>query len=157
MQFHEGSIDGVECRKLTKHDDHRGWLTEVFRQDELKGFEPAMCYVSLTLPGVTRGPHEHREQSDWFVFTGPGTFEIRLWDNREKSVTYGYRQTFVAGDDCPMCVIVPSGVVHGYKNISGVDGLVVNCPDRLFAGWNRNEPVDEIRHGDNTNSPFMFE
>ena len=40
MQFHEGSINGVECRNLTKHNDHRGWLTEIFRQDELNGYEP---------------------------------------------------------------------------------------------------------------------
>ncbi len=118
MNFQEEKIDGVVCRTLQKHNDHRGWLTEVFRQDELNGFEPAMCYVSLTLPGVTRGPHEHRDQTDYFVFTGPGTFEIYLWDNRPESITCGNRQTFVAGDECPMCVIVPPGVVHGYKNVS---------------------------------------
>jgi dTDP-4-dehydrorhamnose 3,5-epimerase len=156
MPFHEGKIDGVECREWTQHHDHRGWLTEVYRQDELNGYEPAMCYLSLPVPGVTRGPQEHREQTDWFVFTGPGTFEIHLWDNRPESTTYGHRQTFVAGDDSPMCVIVPPGVVHGYKNIADVPGLVVNCPNRLFAGWNRSEPVDEIRHEDNVDSPFQM-
>jgi dTDP-4-dehydrorhamnose 3,5-epimerase len=105
---------------------------------------------------VTRGPHEHREQTDWFVFTGPGTFEIHLWDNHPESATFGHRQTFVAGDECPMCVIVPPGVVHGYQNISSVPGLVVNCPDRLFAGWNRSEPVDEIRHEEDTDSEFVI-
>jgi len=156
MTFREGQIDGIKCRKLTKYNDHRGWLTEIFRQDELKGYDPAMCYISQTAPGVVRGPHEHREQTDYFVFTGPGTFEIHLWDNREKSVTYGYRQTFVAGNDCPMSVIIPPGVVHGYKNISDQPGLVVNCPDKLFAGWYRNDPADEIRHEDDTDSCFVI-
>jgi len=156
MKFQEGKIDGVECRNLTQYKDHRGWLTEVFRQDELNGYDPALCYISLTLPGVTRGPHEHKEQTDWFVFTGPGEFEIHLWDNRENSATYGHCQTLVAGDDCPTRVIVPPGVVHGYKNVSDVPGLVVNCPDRLFAGWNRSEPVDEIRHEDDENTSFLI-
>jgi len=157
MKFQAGKIEGIECRKLVKHDDHRGSLTEIFRQDELNGYEPAMCYISLTLPGVTRGPHEHREQTDYFVFAGPGTFEIRLWDNRENSVTYGHCQSFIAGRDSPMSVVVPPGVVHGYKNISDVPGLVVNCPDELFAGWNKSEPVDEIRHEDDENSPFLID
>jgi len=156
MKFQEGKIDGVECRNLTKHNDHRGWLTEIFRQDELNGYYPAMCYISLTLPGVARGPHEHREQTDYFVFTGTGTFEIHLWDNREHSITYGHRRTFVAGGECPMCVIVPPGVVHGYKNISDAPGLVVNCPDQLFAGWDRSEPVDEIRHEEDDHSLFRI-
>ena len=156
MIFTEGIIDGVVCRNLSKHNDHRGWLTEVFRLDELENFEPAMCYVSLTLPGVTRGPHEHREQSDYFVFTGPGTFEIHLWDNRWDSVTCGHHQILEAGAGCPMSVIVPPGVVHGYKNISKIPGLVINCPDKLFAGWNRSEPVDEIRHEEDHGSPFQI-
>ena len=156
MKFQEGLIDGVDCRKLTKHNDHRGWLTEIFRQDELNGYHPAMCYISLTLPGVTRGPHEHREQTDYFVFPGLGTFEIHLWDNRPNSVTFGYHQKFVSRGFQPVCLIVPPGVVHGYKNVSKEPGLVVNCPDQLFAGWDRSEPVDEIRHEDKVDSPFRL-
>lgn len=150
------TILGVVCRTLKKYNDHRGWLTEVFRNDELDGFVPAMCYVSLTLPGVARGPHEHREQSDYFVFTGPVTFEVHLWDNRPDSPTYGVHQIHTGGDHLPLCVIVPPGVVHGYKNVSDAPGLVVNCPDRLFAGEGRREVVDEIRHEDDTDSPFQM-
>lgn len=150
------TILDVVCRTLQKHTDHRGWLTEVFRNDELDGFEPAMCYVSLTLPGVARGPHEHRDQTDYFVFTGPGTFEIHLWDNRPGSPTRGVRQIHTGGDQLPLCVIVPPGVVHGYKNVSDVPGLVINCPDRLFAGEGRQEPVDEIRHEDDPDSLFQI-
>ena len=157
MNFTEGNIHDVEVRKLRKKMDSRGWLTEVFREDDLpESFFPAMCYVSLTLPGIQRGPHEHREQTDYFVFTGPGKFLIMLWDNRETSPTYGVMQTIQAGDDSPAMVLVPPGVIHGYKNVSEEPGLVVNCPNQLFAGRNRECPVDEIRHEDDGNSPFQF-
>jgi len=158
MNFIDDMIHDVEVRNLEKHTDSRGWLTEVFRDDELpECFYPAMCYVSLTLPGVQRGPHEHRDQTDYFVFTGPGMFQITLWDNRETSQTYGHRQTIMAGDAFPVMLLVPPGVVHGYKNVSDVPGLVVNCPDRLFAGRNRNYPIDEIRFEDDRNSPFLLD
>jgi dTDP-4-dehydrorhamnose 3,5-epimerase len=156
MLFATDKINGVISRNLTKHNDQRGWLTEVFRDDELENFDPVMCYVSMTLPGICRGPHEHREQTDYFVFTGTGTFEIRLWDNRDMSATYGNHQTLRGGEENPLCVIVPPGVVHGYKNISDVPGLVINCPDRLFAGRHRSEPVDEIRHEEEQGTSFQM-
>ena len=48
-----------------------------------------MAYVSVTKPGVIRGPHEHVNQTDMFVFVGPGEFELHLWDRRESSPTKG--------------------------------------------------------------------
>lgn len=157
MNFIDGKIHDVEVRILEKHSDLRGWLTEVFRDDELpKNFSPAMCYISLTLPGMSRGPHEHQEQTDLFVFTGPGMFRITLWDNRKTAQTYGVREAIIAGDTSPTMILVPPGVVHGYKNFSEVPGLVVNCPDKLFAGRNRKFPVDEIRHENDAKTPFQW-
>src|SRR5215211_4649557 len=64
--FINGAIHDVLVRPLRKFRDERGWLAELFRQDELaEEFYPAMAYVSATLPGVTRGPHEHVDQADF--------------------------------------------------------------------------------------------
>jgi dTDP-4-dehydrorhamnose 3,5-epimerase len=35
--------------------------------------------------------------------------------------------------------------------------MVVNFPNRLFAGWGKKEPVDEVRHEDDPNSPFQLD
>ena len=157
MPFTEGDIDGVLVKQITKYSDHRGWLTEVFRDDELEDFRPVMCYISLTEPEASRGPHEHHKQTDYFVFTGPGDFEIDLWDNRENSSTFGNHRKYIGGETSPLCLIIPPGIVHGYKNISHLQGLVVNCPDQLFAGYNRSEPIDETRHEDDPRSIFRIE
>ncbi|MHC4180763.1 MAG: dTDP-4-dehydrorhamnose 3,5-epimerase family protein, partial [Planctomycetota bacterium] len=62
--FREGTISGVLIRPLRRLEDSRGWLIELYRQDELdSAVYPSMAYVSQTLPGVARGPHEHREQT----------------------------------------------------------------------------------------------
>lgn len=150
-------IGGVVIRELKRFNDERGWLTEMFRHDELDPeFHPAMAYVSMTKPGVARGPHEHVDQADCFCFIGPSTFRLYLWDNREGSATYGQKATFDLGEDNPAQVVVPKGVVHAYRNIGDREGIVYNAPNRLYAGEGRREPVDEIRHEDETDSRFKL-
>jgi len=149
IEFKAGQIEGVVIEELRRFADQRGWLAEVFRHDSLdEAAYPAMGYVSMTYPGVARGPHEHVDQTDLFAFVGPGSFKVYLWDAREDSPTYGMKQTVVAGAETPMTVLVPPGVVHAYRNVSDENGLVFNAPNRLYAGWDKKEPVDEIRHED---------
>lgn len=157
-RFRDGEIKGVVVRKLKKFFDERGWLTELFRQDELDHeFLPAMAYISSTNPGITRGPHEHWDQADYFCFIGPSNFKLRLWDNRKDSETFGVVMTMVVGEDDPAAVLIPAGVVHGYQNVGDVDGTVINCPNRLYAGAGRKEKVDEIRHESNGQSIFRMD
>lgn len=158
MQFNDGPIDGVVVRNLSKHMDQRGWLVELFRQDEVaREFFPVMSYISETRPGIARGPHEHREQADLFCFIGPSTFRVYLWDARRDSSTFGNRMVLEAGEDDPKSVIIPAGVVHAYKNIGAVPGWVVNLPNKLYAGSGRKEPVDEIRHENDPNPVFILD
>lgn len=158
LQFREGQIDGVVIEELRRFGDPRGWLAEVFRHDALdEAAWPAMGYVSMTCPGIARGPHEHVDQTDLFAFVGPGAFKVYLWDAREDSPTFGVKQTVTAGAQAPMSVLVPPGVVHAYRNVSDENGLVFNVPNRLYAGWGKKEPVDEIRHEDRSDGLYVLD
>lgn len=148
-------IKDVIVKKLEKYTDDRGWLTEIYRFDELN-YQPVMSYVSTTKNGVVRGPHEHKFQSDCFVFVGPGTFELHLWDNRENSETKGEYLKIKVGEETPTMVIVPPGVVHGYKCVSEEDAYSINLPDKLYKGQNKSEEVDEIRWEKDPDSPFKI-
>jgi dTDP-4-dehydrorhamnose 3,5-epimerase len=150
------SIDGVVVRSLSKYEDDRGWLSELYRTDEWD-HQVAMCYVSWTLAGKSRGPHEHVYQSDCFAFTGPGTFRLYLWDARHDSSTRQHRMRLDVGEETPVVVLVPPRVVHAYKCTSEEKGLVVNLPDKLYAGENRKQEVDEIRHEDTAHNPFLLD
>jgi dTDP-4-dehydrorhamnose 3,5-epimerase len=156
-QSFECRMPGVLCRPLKIFQDPRGWLAEIFRQDELPQEQiPVMGYISVTQPGVGRGPHAHRQQTDLFCFPGPGEFRVTLWDQRPESSAYGLRQEFILGENCPGVIIVPPGVVHGYLNLSDRAGLVCNFANRLYRGPGRQEPVDEIRYEDEADSPFRL-
>lgn len=148
-------IEGVIIKELKKYNDDRGWLTEIYRRDEVD-LSPAMSYVSLTMPGVARGPHEHVYQSDFFIFIGPGTFRLYLWDRRENSKTKGEHLEIEVGENHPCSVLVPPGVVHGYKCISEVAALSINLPDKLYKGVLKVDEIDEIRWEQDLNSPYQI-
>ncbi len=155
--FKPGNIQGVVVKSLQKFQDSRGWLGELFRHDELSSaFFPVMAYISITHPGITRGPHEHVDQADFFCFVGPSNFKVRMWDNRESSDTFNRMITLVVGEYAPSSVLIPAGVVHAYQNVGTVDGLVINCPNRLYRGENKSYGVDEIRHEDDPNTVFQM-
>jgi dTDP-4-dehydrorhamnose 3,5-epimerase len=145
---------GVEIKTLSRHEDARGWLVELYRDDTLpEGFKPTMGYFSCTKPGVARGPHEHRDQTDGFIFFD-GAYELHLWENRPgEPENY---EVLSVGRENPIFITVPPGVVHAYRNVGDTDAFVINIPDRLYAGWGRSEPVDEIRHEDAADSRFKL-
>jgi len=158
LHFTIGPIEGVIVKDLLKHQDKRGWLVELFRNDELdEQYLPAMSYLSEAHPGIVRGPHEHRDQADLFCFVGPSTFRMYLWDARKGSKTYGNKMAFDSGEKEQRSVLVPAGVVHAYKNVGSVEGWVLNLPNRLFAGNGRKEPVDEIRHENDPNTIYTLD
>lgn len=150
----ESGIEGVRFFPLRRHVDARGWLVELFREDELPAdFRPAMAYISVTRPGVARGPHEHVHQTDAFAFLD-GRYELHLWENRPgRSEVH---EVHVVGEERPCVVLVPPGVVHAYRNVGEREAFVINFPDRLYAGRGRAEPVDEIRHENDPESRFRL-
>jgi len=150
----QSEIEGVLIAPLKRFQDTRGWLTELFRDDELpEGFRPAMSYLSVTHAGVARGPHEHVAQTDGFAFID-GRYRLYLWDNRKGASKELH--AYAVGADNPVLVLVPPGVVHAYKNIGDRDAFVLNFPNQLYAGQGKREPVDEIRHESDPESPFQL-
>ncbi len=157
MRWRDGVIHDCVVTRLELYSDSRGWLAEFFRQDELTdALHPVMGYLSMTLPGVARGPHEHVTQTDLFVFFS-GQFRLYLWDTRPESPSLGIRQVLTLGKDTPATVLVPPGVVHAYRNTCPHKSLIINCPNALYAGPGKRDPVDEIRHEDTADHNYMMD
>lgn len=148
-------IPGVIIKRLEKNIDGKGWLIEGWRHDEID-YLPNMLYISAAEFGEIRGPHEHLLQSDFFVFVH-GDFELYLWDNRAESEGYRKLNKVIVGAIKLTSILIPPGVVHGYKCISEDGGLCINLPNKLYRGLGKKEKVDEIRWEHDPNSPFKIE
>lgn len=155
--FEIPGLPGVRVEALPVYKDTRGSLHELFRVDEIPaGFKPLMACSSWSHSGVARGPHQHVGQDDYFTFAGPSDFRVYLWDDRPGAAGAARGWFINTGEQAPTRIHVPRGVVHAYKNIGNTMGLVVTVTSLLFKGEGRRDPVDEIRHELNPQSPYQI-
>lgn len=133
-------IEGVKVKKLKVIPDERGRLMEMLRCDDELFDKFGQVYLSTTCPGVVKGWHYHKSQTDNIVCV-KGMLKLVLFDNRDGSGTNGEINEFFIGEHNPMLVQVPKGVYHGWKCISEHEAMVVNCPSEPY---NYSQP-DEYR------------
>jgi dTDP-4-dehydrorhamnose 3,5-epimerase len=124
-------IDGVTVRKLRVIPDERGYLMEMLRSDWPEFEKLGQVYITAVYPGVVKGWHYHRIQTDHFVCVA-GMAKVVLYDDREGSNTQGEVDEFFMGQLNPILLKIPPGVMHGFKGISGETALIVNAPTELY-------------------------
>ncbi len=138
-------IDGIKVKKLKLIPDERGRLMEVLRNDDELYETFGQVYMTTTYPGVIKGWHLHKLQTDNIVCL-KGMLKLVLFDSREGSSTKGELNEFFIGEHNPTLVQVPTDVYHGWKCISESEAIVINIPTHTY---NYKEP-DEYRLPYNT-------
>jgi dTDP-4-dehydrorhamnose 3,5-epimerase len=133
-------IEGVRIKELRLIPDERGFLMEILRSDDEIFEEFGQVYVTVAYPGVVKGWHYHKIQTDFFTVVR-GMMKIVLYDSRPDSPTKGEVNEFFMGELNPLLITIPPGVLHGMKAVGAEPGYVVNCPTRPY---DREEP-DEYR------------
>jgi dTDP-4-dehydrorhamnose 3,5-epimerase len=135
-------IAGVEVEPFPLWPDDRGYFLEVSRIGEglAKHFPPATTQVSAAVnyPGIIKAFHYHLRQHDCWTPVR-GLLQVVLVDFRAGSATFGERNTLYVGALRPWRILIPPGVVHGYKVIGGGESTLVYLTDRFY------DPGDEGR------------
>ena len=105
-------IEGIRRFELSRHEDERGWFTELVRASALP--KPIrQANLSRSRKGVIRGLHYHeRGQDDLFVCLA-GMVRIVVLD-RVSGATFSED----VGDANPVAVYVPGTHAHGYEALS---------------------------------------
>ena len=124
-------IDGVKTKKLKVIPDERGRLMEMLRSDDDLFIKFGQVYLTTAYPGVVKGWHYHRAQTDNMVVV-KGMMKIVLYDARTASPTPGEVNEFFMGDYNPLLLHIPPYVYHGFKCISVEEALVINCPTDAY-------------------------
>jgi len=133
-------IDGARIKKLKVIPDERGFLMEILRNDDEFYQKFGQVYLTVAYPGVVKGWHYHRKQTDHFAVVN-GMLKVVLYDGREGSPTHGVVNEFFMGENNPMLLVIPPLVLHGMKGIGTKPGYLINIPTETY---NYDEP-DEFR------------
>jgi UDP-2-acetamido-2,6-beta-L-arabino-hexul-4-ose reductase len=107
--------------KLKKNTDHRGWLAEFIKSEEI-----GQIFISKTKPGVTRGNHWHHTKVEKFlVIQGHAVIRFRKI-NSSKILEY-----HVNGETLEV-VDIPAGYTHSIENIGEEDVITLFWACEIF-------------------------
>jgi len=124
-------IEGVKVKQLKVIPDERGFLMEMLRSDDEIFEKFGQLYLTCCYPGVVKGWHYHKKQTDHFVCVY-GMAKVVLYDGREGSKTEGTINEFFMGEKNPILLKIPPLVMHGFKAIGGKAAFIINCPTELY-------------------------
>ena len=153
-------IHGVVIKPLRVIPDERGRLMEILRCDDDVFEKFGQVYMTSAYPGVVKGWHYHRLQTDHFAVV-KGMIKLVLWDGRDPALGYGYEgdpsptanmvNEFFMGMHNPVLVKIPRMVMHGMKAVGEEEAIVINVPTMPY----RHGDPDEYRvHPHENNIPY---
>src|SRR6266404_967181 len=106
----------LKIKKLTVKKDDRGWLAEIIRPEFVNSKELGQIFLTIAMPGKTKGGHYHLRKTEWFcVIKGRGL--LRIW-NHKTNRTLEERELKETNLEI---VAMPLKYMHAIKNIGDED------------------------------------
>lgn len=102
----------IDIKKLDIKKDHRGWVAEILRQEDLSEKEKkfGQIHISTAKPGQIKGKHYHKRKTEWFcVIAGNGI--LTLIDKKN-----GGKKQLVIGKNNMVTVKIPPNTWHAIEN-----------------------------------------
>jgi dTDP-4-dehydrorhamnose 3,5-epimerase len=122
-------ITGVTLTELRQISDSRGTVLHMLRSDAQDFTRFGECYFSEVMPGAVKAWKRHRAQTQ-NLSVPVGRILMVLYDDRQSSQTRGRLQVFELGrPDAYQRLRIPLGLWYGFRCISTMPALLVNCPD----------------------------
>src|SRR5512137_371564 len=98
-------IQGVLVKQLKPIPDERGMVMEILRSDDELFAKFGQVYLSVVYPGVVKGWHFHKVQTDYFAIV-KGMAKVVLYDPRDGSPTRGEVQELFIGEQNPVLLVI---------------------------------------------------
>jgi dTDP-4-dehydrorhamnose 3,5-epimerase len=106
-------------------------VMEILRSDDALFEKFGQVYLSTVYPGVVKGWHYHKVQTDHFAII-KGMAKVVLYDERDGSPTRGELMELFIGEQNPMLLKIPPLVLHGVKGVGAEPAYMINCPTEPY-------------------------
>lgn len=121
-------MDNIKIKQLNIKEDHRGWVAEILRAEELsnqkKGF--GQFYVTTAKKGQTKGKHYHNRKTEYFcVVAGKGL--LTLVDKTTKA-----KMEIEMGEGNMVMVTILPKIWHAISNTADTDMFLIAYIDEPF-------------------------
>ena len=130
-------IEGVILTKLNQIKDERGKIMHMMRNDYPIFKKFGEIYFSTVKPTFIKAWHLHKEATLNYVCI-KGKVKLVLYDDRDKSNTYGEYQEFILSPSDYFMVTIPPLIWNGFKGIDKDESIIANC---MTIPHNENEMV----------------
>lgn len=122
------TIEGLYTKPLKRHVDARGELTELWSESwsnsEPVKSEVRHVYSNVTHQGVVKAWHLQEKTYSQYTCIA-GKLQVVLVDVRADSPTRGHANQFLLGTHNPMFILIPPGILKGWKSVDG-NSVIVN-------------------------------
>jgi len=117
------SIEGVEIRQFSFHNDDGGNFSELFRMTHgnvegwAQPFEARQISLSILTPNTIKAFHLHYQQEDLWYVSPTDRLLINFIDLRADAPTFQNHLRLVLGGGKNVMIRIPQGVAHGVANL----------------------------------------
>lgn len=123
-------ISEIQIKKLNVFANDQGYLFETLRADD-KIFDGkfGQVLVSAVYPGIIKGLHLHKKQTDYTTCIKGNIKYIAIKINPDKTIKIN---TFVVGEKNQILIKCPPGIWHGYTPLSNQEAIVFHLMDKVY-------------------------
>ena len=131
-------MKGLETKQLNVFKDERGYMISLRANEEIFNGKFGQCLLSVIYPGIIKGLHLHKKQTDFCVCV-KGHAKYVATDGKEF-------ESFIIGESNPLLVKVSPGIWHGYMALDN-ETIIMHTMDTYYDSKDT-EKIDPFSFGD---------
>ena len=122
-------MEEIEFKQLKLFANDQGYLFETIRKDdEIFTGEFGQVLVSVLYPGVIKGLHKHKLQTDYTTCI-KGNIKYCVVKEKDGKPEI---EAYTIGEKNPVLIKVPPGIWHGYSPLGNKEAIVLHLMDKTY-------------------------